>query len=193
MTPRFPALKAQDPPSTEQGAAVGGLQSPESRHIGQESAKGKVPPPTLSEVLASAPPGDGPDIPICPDCGKSVDLRCDCDYIGIRAQRKHQAELKILYDRTDVLLDVLAGKGTAVQVIQERTGKRYTLAVIGDYSASGISQKVAEWLRSQTIVCLWCGHSEETREAIREHTRTCEKHPAVIRLRELEAKYESAP
>lgn len=51
-----------------------------------------------------------------------------------------------------------------------------------------IGQVVGEAYGYQVHVrCMWCGAEQPSDDAAREHVATCEKHPAVIRLHEIEA------
>lgn len=83
--------------------------------------------------------------------------------------------------------EILDGKGAHAHFTSE-AGQKWVVSVIAPGAdAEELARLIVEKVTAPSHRCTWCGHQADTLEAIREHVGVCEKHPAVIRLRELEA------
>lgn len=112
----------------------------------------------------------GPKVYICDQCvGLCVDImageKVTNDQLKLHGSTQTIAELR---ERAE------AAEGT------QRAMRRAIVAAL-----RGLSDSVGKL--DTFITCFWCSASVADGDAAREHTATCEQHPAVIKLREIEA------
>lgn len=87
-------------------------------------------------------------------------------------------KLKALGEHTSTLAKLIAERDAAVKAAADAERRGAALRRIGREVAGAIGV---------LPLCMWCGASFDSQDAAREHVATCEKHPAVMRLRVIEA------
>jgi len=116
----------------------------------------------------------GPQVYICDDC---VTL-CAEIIVERKSEAGHLTELT--HNQTDLLAEAQAELKAAQAVTRDVKWRvKHAFRVLGE-AHEAMGGNIGE------LSCTWCGHTCRWQE-MREHVATCEKHPAVIRLREIEA------
>lgn len=114
----------------------------------------------------------GPRVFICDEC---VEL---CAQILVEEKEKGNPKLQLLSEQTSTL-------GTVREEIDaaERRARELERTILD------VARTVARVLPTPLAYrCVWCEATHDDIEATRQHVATCDKHPAVLKLREIEAK-----
>jgi len=112
----------------------------------------------------------GPAVFICSEC---VELCC---HVLVEEKDKGDPKPQLLGEQTSAFAKMSAD-------LYEATKRARVL----EHAMRSIAREVAGAIPApHQINCSWCGLLLADTDAAREHVATCDKHPAVIRLRELE-------
>lgn len=123
----------------------------------------------------------GPAVFICDECvGLCVDI------LGARSadggpRLAHGVEVA-----AKMRADLDAAEAAARAAEKRTRGYEAAIKILGDANTRAL-----EAIGGITHRCTWCGELC-TNDSVRDHVAACERHPAVIRLREYEAKRKAA-
>lgn len=88
-------------------------------------------------------------------------------------------KLKALGEHTSTLATIIAERDAAVKVAGHAVAFRKALVLAGN--------TIADAIGAQFVRCMWCKKACDGEDEAREHVATCEQHPAVMKLRAIEA------